>query len=335
MFVGSGAAERGEKSEEVRRRRRFEGKGFACGGVRQLEPPGVQHLAAGPRGPGGQRRAVARGRAVDRIARDGAADRGEVDADLVRPPRVQAQAQQRRGAEVLRDLVVGPRGLAAARDERHLLAVSRASADRAFERPARRLGDAARERQIRLADGAGLERGLQRRERGVRLGDREEPRRVAVEAVDDSRAALAADGEDAGAAGQERVHERAVRMARGGVDDEAGGFVHDEHRVVLENDRERNVLRFERGFGGGRLADEVGLAGRGAALGVRAAERRGGAGEGDGARGQEPLDGAARPAGRGREPGVETRAGRGRVRRHGERARFRGGWLVRSHGGGF
>ena len=46
-------------------------------------------------------------------------------------------------------------------------AARRIAADRALERPARRFRDAARDREVRLADGARLERGLQRRERRI------------------------------------------------------------------------------------------------------------------------------------------------------------------------
>ena len=42
---------------------------------------------------------------------------------------------------------------------------------------------------------------------------------------------------------QQRVDERPVEIARRGMDDEPGGLVDDEEMLVLEHDRERNVLR--------------------------------------------------------------------------------------------
>ena len=51
------------------------------------------------------------------------------------------------------------------------------------------------------------------------------------------------DPRKAGAAmGNERVDQRAVRVARRRMDDEAGGLVHDDQVVVFIGDRERDVL---------------------------------------------------------------------------------------------
>src|SRR3546814_17192343 len=48
------------------------------------------------------------------------------------------------------------------------------------------------------------------------------------------------------------VDERAVEVARGGVDDHAGGFVDDDQMLVLIGDDETQVLRdvMRRGWGG-------------------------------------------------------------------------------------
>ena len=82
----------------------------------------------------------------------------------------------------------------------------------------------------------------------VVLGDDEQAAGVLVEPVDDAGPAHAADaGEALAAMGDEGVDQRAVLMAAGGVDDEAGGLVDDDQMLVLEDDGERDVLADRRG----------------------------------------------------------------------------------------
>jgi hypothetical protein len=88
----------------------------------------------------------------------------------------------------------------------------------------------------------------------VVLRDDHDARRAAVEAVDDPRAQLAPDAGEVAAAVEQRVHERAARVARRRVDDEARGLVDDDHVRVLEEHGERDRLgRHGEGRGLGRL----------------------------------------------------------------------------------
>ncbi len=78
----------------------------------------------------------------------------------------------------------------------------------------------------------------------VGLGDDEQPRRVLVDAVDDAGAGDAADARQAAVAMvEERVDQRAVEIARGGMDDQPGRLVDDEEMLVLIGDDEGDILR--------------------------------------------------------------------------------------------
>ena len=43
---------------------------------------------------------------------------------------------------------------------------------------------------------------------------------------------------------EQRVDQRAVEIARGGMDDQPGGLVDHDQMLVLEHDDERDILRF-------------------------------------------------------------------------------------------
>ena len=77
----------------------------------------------------------------------------------------------------------------------------------------------------------------------LRLGDDHDARGVAVEAVDDAGALRAADVGELVDVERERVRERPVAPPAPRVDDEAGGLVEDQHRGVLVEDVERDLLR--------------------------------------------------------------------------------------------
>ena len=89
--------------------------------------------------PSGPRRA--RSRAVDRVARDRVAERGEVDPDLVGPPGDEVELEERPAGEALADPVAGD-GRSTVGDHGHPLPVLRVATDRRLdpaERPPRRV----------------------------------------------------------------------------------------------------------------------------------------------------------------------------------------------------
>src|SRR3546814_12552329 len=68
--------------------------------------------------------------------------------------------------------------------------------------------------------------------------------RILVDAVDDAGPRDAADARKLSRAMvEQRVDERAVEIARGGVDDHAGGLVDDDQMLILPGDDQIQVLR--------------------------------------------------------------------------------------------
>ena len=128
-------------------------------------------------------------------------------------PGDEVQLQQRPAGEPLADAVAGDRA-AAVRDDGHPLAVLRVAADRRLDPPDGGRHRALGEREVRLAHPARLElrhdAGLGR----VVAGDDQQPGRVAVEAVDDARPRDPGDAAVVVAAGEQRVDERALPVAR-------------------------------------------------------------------------------------------------------------------------
>src|SRR3546814_2550767 len=85
--------------------------------------------------------------------------------------------------------------------------------------------------------------------------------RILVDAVDDAGPRDAADARKLSRAMvEQRVDERAVEIARGGVDDHAGGLVDDDQMLILPGDDEIEVLRgvMRRGGAGKAQAQRCG-----------------------------------------------------------------------------
>jgi hypothetical protein len=80
---------------------------------------------------------------------------------------------------------------------------------------------------------------------GVCTGGDEAAAGVLIQAVDDARALLAADAREGGAMGKQGVDQGVARVARGGMDYEAGRLVDDQEVGVLEEDVERDILGLE------------------------------------------------------------------------------------------
>ena len=123
--------------------------------------------------------------AVDRIAHDRQVDRGQMDADLVGPPRLEPHVEQRVAAEQLGDLEVRDRLPRRVRVERLARRVVRSRPIGASIRPAPRARPAADERDVAPLDRALADQLLQPLVRLVGARDDQEARRVAVEPVHD------------------------------------------------------------------------------------------------------------------------------------------------------
>ena len=177
-------------------------------------------------------------------------------ANLMRAARVQRAFDECAGVERVEHAVVGARGAATFADEDgHFFSMNRMSPDCAFD-PAALLAEISRgNREIDFRD---FPPGELPRERAVRdivfRGD-ETAARLLVESVDDAGPLFAADAGKAFAVVKERVDERAVPVAGGGMHDETGGFVEHDEIAVFKEHVERDVLGFGGRGSGWRLGD--------------------------------------------------------------------------------
>ena len=104
--------------------------------------------------------------------------------------------------------------------------------------------------EVDLRDPAGREGVRQLAMSAVVLGDDHATAGVFVEPVDNAGAEFAADAREIGAVVEKGVDQSAVRISRSRVHDEARGLVYDDDVAVLVENREGNVLGFDRhGFG--------------------------------------------------------------------------------------
>ena len=138
------------------------------------------------------------------------------------------------------------RALAAvAFDDRDLLAVGRRAGERRVDRAFARLRDSVDDREIAPVDRMGGELLGQALVRDVGLCDDQQPRRILVDPVDDAGPGDAADARQRAAAMvEQRVDQRSVEIAGRRMNDQARRLVDDQQMLVLEDDLQRNVLRF-------------------------------------------------------------------------------------------
>ena len=173
--------------------------------------------------------------AVQRITGDGEVDCREMDADLVRSARFQADTQKRALRQELLELEVRHGSARRGGVERMPEAIVPVAADRRIDRSAPRPWLPDYEPEVFARQRAAPDEPLQPLVRLVRACDDEQAGRVAVEAVDDARSTLLP---TLGAGSGESVSKRAARVAGRGMDDDARGFVHDEKVLVRVHDRE-------------------------------------------------------------------------------------------------
>jgi len=226
--------------------------------VRECQSRGVEKLALEPK---------LSGPAVQRVAGDGQVDRREVDADLMRAPRLERHAEQRVARHQLGDLEVRHCVARRVRVERMAERIVAITADRRLDRPAPRAWPADDESQVLARQAAGLHELLQPPVRLARPCDDEQPRGVAVEPVHDSGplrlvAALHLPRE-------QPVHERALAVPGCRMHDDARRLVDHEQVLVFVRNRELHRLRRERRHGGRRRLElELLAAGEPRALGA-------------------------------------------------------------------
>lgn len=200
--------------------------------------------------------------AVQRIANYRMADGAQVNANLVRAPCEDGDARESKdAAKVFRGhnssygLATSARAPALAvlcRDRRHPFSVRRISSNR-FVNPAAGLDFSPHQRDIRLVDFALPELPRELFMGGIVLRHDHETRRAAIQPMDDPGPLLAANAAQVSDVMQERVDERAVCMASGGMDDHSSRFVDNQQVTILVDDV--NGQRFRRWRGIDRLGN--------------------------------------------------------------------------------
>ena len=173
---------------------------------------------------------------VDRIADDREIDRRQMDANLVRPPRLEPDTQERVAWQHALDLEVRDGTPRRVRIERHAHRVIAVTADRCLDPPATRRGTASDEGEIGALEVVRANKLGKLTMCLVGSGDHHQPGGVAVEAVDDPRALGVAAGEHAG----KSVNERPRRPTGAGVNDEASRLVDNGEVLVLPDDPRRD-----------------------------------------------------------------------------------------------
>jgi hypothetical protein len=197
---------------------------------------------------------------VSCVTDDGKVDRGEVDANLVRPAGLEANPQQRVPPDQLFHLEVRRRLSGLIRVERPARRIGSVAADGGLDPAPPRTWAPAHERDVGSLQLAPADEVLEAPVRLARAGDDEEARRVPIEPVHDPRPlGVLSPG---GSTLQQSVDERAVSVTGRGMDDDTGGLVHDEEVLVLEDHAQVDLLRLERVGLGLRQVDLEGLAAR-------------------------------------------------------------------------
>lgn len=190
---------------------------------------------------------------VDGVTHDGKVDRGEVDANLVRPAGLEANLEQRVPADQLVHLEVGRRLSRMVGVERPARGIGAIAADRGLDPAPPRAWAPAHERDIGSLQLAPADEVPEAPVRLTRAGDDEQARRVPIKPVHDPRPlGILSPG---GSPLQQSVHERAVSVSGRGMDDDTGGLVHDEEVLVLEGHAQVDLFRLERAGLGLRQVD--------------------------------------------------------------------------------
>ena len=181
---------------------------------------------------------------VDRVARERVSDGRQVDADLVRSTGHQVQLEKGPGSKSFADSIAGHR-FTAVRHDSHAGSMVGVAADRRLDAPGRGGHCPQCQAQIRLLYAARLQLRHQTRLRLVVLRDHEQAAGIPIQAMYDPRPLHPGDATVLGVAGQQGVDQSSVPMAGCRMDDQARGFVDDQHVVVLVDDGERDRFGLE------------------------------------------------------------------------------------------
>ncbi len=162
-------------------------------------------------------------------------DRREMDADLMRSPRVQVRAQEITTTKSRKPKKICPRCLPRI-DDRHALSVSRISRDGLIHGQRVGIEVAPSHGGILACDPARGNRGAQASVSDIVLGHDEEAGRLLIEPVDDAGSVRAASLRQVTTAAHQSVDECPRPVAGRRMDHHPGRFIHHEKIIVLMHD---------------------------------------------------------------------------------------------------
>ena len=206
--------------------------------------------------------AAAKRPAIDRIADNPMPEMRHMDPDLVRPPGLEPAFDEagERGKTAQHRPVGG--GEAAIGDDGLFLAVALRAAERRLDAAVIVARHAPQHRPVAALQVVRREHLGQSGVRALAFRRQHDAGGVLVEPVDDPRPHLAADaGQPVAAMRDQRVDERAVGLARAGMDDHAGRLVDDDQVGILVQNLQRDVLSDGAGVTDRRKAQNIGCAG--------------------------------------------------------------------------
>lgn len=202
----------------------------------ETEFPRMQHLA---------RIMFCELRSVNFVAQYWMTKMMEMDTDLMRTAAVQSAFDQTCVFARANHPILGFRGAPARWNDRHPLSMHGMAPDLFFNNAGTLPQFPSDQGEINLFDRARGELFRQTAMSLIILRDDDATARVLIEAMHNSRTLLAANSRKIWAMMQQRIHQRVFAMTGSGMNDQPSGLVDHNEIVVLKQNIERNVLRFD------------------------------------------------------------------------------------------
>ncbi len=181
---------------------------------------------------------------IERVADDGMADVGHMDAYLVRAACDRVATQHRGPCILLLDLEVCA-GWPPFRDHRHFLAPARVPVDRCIDNAIRGPRSSVTDCEIGLANRVPAKCYRQCEVGAVGFGDHHDSGRVFVKSVDDARALDAPNSRQILTVMEESVDQGAGGVSSSRMNDETGRFVDQQEILVFVDDVKRDFLSLD------------------------------------------------------------------------------------------
>jgi len=200
--------------------------------------------------------------AVGFIADHGEAEVGEVDANLMGPPRAEPGFKEGEAVKGFQHCEVGDGSFPLPnRSHRHAEAVARVASDRGFDHPLTVRKPAVDESEILSLDAPRFELSREGPMGPVRFRDNQEARGPPIKTMHNPGTSDSADARKVRAMVEKRVNQSSGRVTRPGVDHEASRLHDNQQVLVFINHIERDRFGAEIEGDGGRDSESDHLAG--------------------------------------------------------------------------